>query len=829
MNTNKYKTTETNTNPHSRTWGNFFYNFLIAFRNLYHNGIYSVINIIGLATALTVSILLALWIQDELSYDRFHKDANQIYRINSLINEEWSWFTTPAPLAGIASMYPEVNSVCRVKNYWVNFYEYDNTKFFDFKCLAVDNNFFNFFTFPLIEGNADKPFSDDFSLYVSETKVKVLFGDENPIGQMIKTSDNLLLRVEGIIKDVPENSSLQFDFVVPYLLIQKTYRGNWIWTHIDDDWGNYNYQTFVNLREDTDIDILTQKISNKVTEIRNAVEIDDDDDEDDDEDEDEEERKYKFLLQPLKNIRLYEADLSKSTKLKTVYLLTIITIFLLSIACINYVNLTTSRAVNRSKEIAMRKIMGGKKSGLFMQLIRETFLLLSCALIAATFLIHFLIPVYNFITSKNLYFDFANPAVWLIYIVMTCGVIILAGIYPAFSLIGYSPLEAFRTAPDGRKKGSLLRKILIIIQFVISFILISATITINSQIRYMNKKELGYEQENIFTFYSRGMAQHYDVFRNEMMQNSNVVDVTTGGFSNMIAQSSRGGTDWRGKPDDFDPRIYTAFIKGNFLDFMNIPIIEGEPFSPTDSTYILINEEAARIMGFENPIGQLFYMNKGDKDPYTIKGIVKDFHFENLNTKINPLVLLHFHSPNNYFGTFGDLYIKIVPGGAKSAVETAETIWKRYNPDYNFNYKFLDENFAYFYKTELGMQRLLSIFALIAVFISCIGLFGLVTYTAESRTKELGIRKVFGAKFGDIVSRLSKEFLILIAIAMVVAIPVAYYWLSDMLKDYAYRIDITWKIFALSAVITIALTLLTIGWKAVATALRNPALSIKKE
>ncbi|MCL2073552.1 MAG: ABC transporter permease [Marinilabiliaceae bacterium] len=806
-----------------------FYNFLIAFRNLYHNGIYSVINIIGLATALTVSILLALWIQDELSYDRFHKNGDKIYRINTY--SPWSDFYfegTPAPLAKAAATHPEVEAVCRTRNYRVGYFEYNSSKFFDFKCLAVDDSFFTIFSFQLIVGNTEKPFSDDFSLIISENKAKLLFGDENPIGKVIKTSNDFFLRVEGIVKDVPENSSIQFDFLVPHLLLQKTFGGNGPWKHIDDDWGNCDFHTYVVLNEKCDKDYLIYKLKEEENNSRKIAfasffdnEDDEDDEDDDDEDDDDEEDGY--LFQPIKKIHLYEADMSASNKLKNIYLLSIITFLLLLIACINYVNLSTSRAIKRSKEIAMRKVIGGKKISLFMQLIRETFLLLTCALIVATFLINFLIPVYNFITSKNLFFDFANPAVWLIYALMTFCVICLAGIYPAFSLILYSPLEAFRTAPDGRKKGSFLRKVLIVTQFIISFVLITVTITISRQIKYMNKKELGYEKENVFTFFSNNITPHFELFRDEMLKNNNVIDVTAGGFYRMMGgTNSRSDFHWQGKEDDIDPYIHYTYVESNFLDFMKITLIKGDHFSSIDSTYMIINEEAALLLGFENPIGQLIHFNKGDNNPFTIKGVVKNFHFEDLkNSKINPLFLIH--AKNRNYANF----IKVVPGGAKSAVETAETIWKRYHPDYDFNYRFLDENFAYFYKTELGMQRLLSIFALIAVFISCIGLFGLVTYTAESRTKELGIRKVFGAKFGDIVSRLSKEFLILVVIAMVIAIPVAYYWLSDMLKDYAYRIDITWKIFALSAIITITLTLLTIGWKAVATALRNPAKSIE--
>jgi putative ABC transport system permease protein len=316
------------------------------------------------------------------------------------------------------------------------------------------------------------------------------------------------------------------------------------------------------------------------------------------------------------------------------------------------------------------------------------------------------------------------------------------------------------------------------------------------------------------------MTKHFDVFRNEMLKNHNIVDVTSCDIDMMMGTNSRSGTDWSGKPDKFDPEIFTTDIQLNFLDFMNIPIVEGENLSLSDTAAILLNETAARIMNFENPIGQHFFMNKGEKKYFTVKGVVKDFHFDLLNEKIGPLVISH-----NRGGS--DFYIKTVPGGARAAVEATEKLWKEYNPDYNFEYRFLDDNFEYYYKTEIYMERLLSIFAIIAVLISCLGLFGLVNYSVECKTKEIGIRKVFGAKARTIASMISKEFLILAGIAMIIAVPLAYYLLDQMLQDYAYRITIGWQIFVLAAVVMIAIMLITVGWKVIRAATANPVDAIK--
>jgi putative ABC transport system permease protein len=802
-----------------------FYNLKIAYRNLQRNSLYSWINVIGLATSLTVCILLALWIRDELSFNAFHKDVEQMYRINAKIDDDWYWKTTPSPLAGVMAAYPEVTSVCRVSEYYTEFFEYEHTKFYDNESLAVDDNFFTFFTFPLLNGNTGHPFSDDLSLIVSERKAKALFGDDNPIGKVLRTNDNVLFHVVGVAKDAPDNSDIQFDFLIPHLAMQKTYPGNGECTHIDQDWGWYRGQTFIRLQDDTDIKSLEQRISAQVTIIRNAeAEVDEDDDDKDDEEEKKKDRQYNFILHPLKDIHLYEASLQESSRVKSIRLLTVITIFILVIACINYVNLTTSRAIKRSKEMAVRKIMGGVRRALFAQLMRETLLLLLFSFVMATALIYLLIPVYNSLTEKNFVFDITDSSLWMIYGMMAVGVVVVAGIYPALSLSSFSPFEAFQNTMNGRRKGHAIRRALVVVQFVISFILIVATITINAQIRYMRNKDLGYERENIFTMNnSDNMATHYDVVRNEMLKNSNVVDVTATSLKRMMATSWRKGVTWQGKPKDFMPMIYGIDVQPNFFDFMNIPIVAGESFSPSDTTFILINEELARMMNMENPVGQPFYLNDGVENYYTIKGIVKNFHFGLLNEKINPAVISN--AGWNIYSYY--IYVKTVPfGDAKSALETAETLWKQYDPDRDFQYQFLDESFEYFYKTEIVMERLLSLFTLIAIFISGLGLFGLITHTAESKTKEIGIRKVFGASIPDILELLGKEFLILVSIAIVIAIPVAYLWLHRMLQDYAYRINLSWWLFAAAVGITIVLTLLTVGFKALRAALADPIRSI---
>ncbi len=779
-----------------------FYNLNIAFRNLRRNGLYSLINIIGLSVGLTACIFITLWLQNELSHDRFHKNAGHLYRVNAADMDGDVWVNTPAPVARVAKENcPDVVDACRVAGYRTDYLEYNNQKFFGINGLAVDDNLFTIFDFPLLEGNNVQPFPDDLSIIISERKANTLFGEESPMGKIIKTSDGLLFHVAGVAKNAPVNSSLQFDFLVPRLSLQQTFRGNGPWKHIDDDLGWYRYQTFLLLRPGADVEPTINILSRQLTDMRNAYRDKDDEEEDDGD---------SFLLQPITKIHLYNPDNEGMAGMKSIYLLIIITLFILVIACINYVNLVTARAAKRVKEIAVRKIMGATRSALFFQLMQETIVLLFVAFAIASVFIVLLMPVYNQIIGKELVFSFTNPAVWLVYGIMGGCSLILTGIYPAFVLSAFRPVDAFRSNAAGRKKGAWLRKGLVILQFMISFILLVTTIGFSAQIRYMQKKDLGYDRENIFTMQARNMRTHYE-------------EVTAADFEDMYVGSSRSGAFWLGKPDDFNPWIYTAAIQSNFMDCMNLELVAGEKFTSVDSFAVVINEEAARIMNMQDPIGQLFYMNKGDKEAYTIKGVMKDFHFEKLNQQIKPLVITH-HPKATYH-----IYIKTAPGGTQSALETAGKLWKQYNPDYDFNYHFLDENFDRFYEESIYMERLLSLFAVIAIFISCIGLFGLVTYTAETRTKEIGIRKVLGADTGTIVLMLSKEFLLLVGIAMFIAFPIVYYYLHSILQNYAYHIPVAWWIFAIGIVITLLLTLLSVSFQAIKAATANPVDAIKTE
>jgi ABC-type antimicrobial peptide transport system permease subunit len=789
-----------------------FYHLKIILRNLRRDGVYSLLNIAGLCIGLTACIFIVLWVQNELSYDRFHRNAQQLYRVNAAIMDD-VWTSTPVQAARIAvENCPGVADACRIAEYYSEYVEYDNRKFFDAEIRAVDNNMLSVFDFVLKSGNREAPFPDDLSMIITERKAVAIFGDEDPMGKVLKNSEGLLFHITGVIENPPANSSLQFDYLVPRLTMQRTFGGNGQWKHIDDDWGNFRYETFLLLERDTDVSRTAELLSKEMSVQRNSIETNGN-------------GKFAFQLslQPLTELHLYDPNREGMSGIRSIWLLIVITLFILAIACINYVNMVTARAAKRMKEIAVRKITGAARTCLFFQLVQETVVMLAVSFAIATVMIWVLMPAFGYFTGKELAFSLGNPAVWMLYGILGGCSLLFAGIYPAAVLSSFHPMDAFRGSAGGRKRGAGMRRGLVVLQFAVSFILMVITIGLSSQIRYMQEKDMGYDGENIFTMIGRNMSSHYDAIRSELLASGYVADVSMAGMRDMYVNSRRGGCYWEGKPDDLETWIFNTHVHHNFLDVMGMELVAGENFAPTDTFALLINEELARMMNTDNPVGQLFYMNKEDSQGYTIKGVVKNFHFQRLNQKIGPMMLRH---PISRYGNF---YIRTKPGVVQGAVEAAGSIWAKYNPDRDFAYHFLDDSFARDYKDNIYMQRLLILFSAIAILISCLGLFGLVTYMAELRTKEIGIRKVLGAGTGSIIVMLSKEFLVLSGIGIAIALPVVYYGLHRLLQDYAYHIALSWWIFASGIAVMLAMTLLSVLFRAASAANANPARSIKVE
>jgi len=777
------------------------YNLKIAYRNLRRNGVYSVINIIGLTVSLLACILITMWVQDELSYDRFHKDSDRIYRVHMRMQGNDDYFIgTPAPLAAsISSDVPDIEEYCRIGEYSFNYLDYNNMKFRNINGLAVDTSFFKMFSFPLITGNTDNHFPDDLSIIVSETLAKKLFGDDDPIGKMVTAETGFTFHVTAIMKDFPDNSSLKADYLVRFDVQQRTYSGNNPWSNIEDDWGNCWYYTFLKLSTKSNLSFICEKASKKFESVFEDIHFN-----------------LETRLQPLHELHLYASD-GQPDDMKKVYIFSLIAILIMGIACINYINLVTARSSKRGKEIAVRKIMGAKKPSLLQQFMNDTVILLLISFFITFGLLDILLPYFNELSGKNLHFTFNTVSV-LTFLSIALITLLVAGIYPACVLSSFNPLDIFRV--ELKKKAALFRKVLVVLQFTVSISLIIVTIAITLQLRYMHKLDPGYNKENIITINTINIGSHYQTVKKRLSEDPSILDVSASGFKRMWAGSRRGDV-WKNEETGQWPVFRYSYIDNGFFSFMNIPIVEGREFHYQLDNYwnqgVIINETAAKLIGGgQSVVGMKIMYNNSIE----IIGVVKDFNFLTFKEEMQPLIIWYDPVSQPY------LYVKVAPGNIKGAIAAIEEVWKEYNSDYDFQYSFLDDDFDKVYKSDIRINKIFSIFALIAVFVSCLGLFGLITYTAETKTKEIGIRKVYGASVRNIVEMLSKEFLILVGIGMLIAFPISYFWLDNMLQDYPYHIAISWWIFALAAVITVALTLLTVGVQALRAATRDPIKSI---
>ena len=780
-----------------------FYHLKIMLRNLERGGIYSAINVGGLAISLCICILISLWVKDELSYDRFHKHGDRIYRVLAQ-NKASSiyWQTTPAPLAPFIKPHiAQIEEYCRRGDYsqLCNFLDYENTKFRDYSMSAVDTSFFNMFDVSLAMGDKRNPLPNDLSMIISESKAKTFFGDEDPIGKVMKTPFDFSFTITGIMKDIPQNSSIRPDILVRFDVQQRTFRGNGEWKQIEDDWGSHAYETYFKLSVGSD----SKTIAGVIEEKRDW-------------------NSMGFRLQPLHEMHLYTLA-GEPAGIKNVWIFSVIGVLILVIACINHVNLVTARANKRSREIGVRKIVGAKKINLFGQLISETAIMLVVAMLAATVLISLTLPYYNNLAGKNMQFNLFSQSTILIYLAVGIVTLMLAGLYPAFFLASFRTTDAFAKNIKGKGK-SVLMKVLVTLQFSFSAALIVATIAISSQLRYMQNMNPGYNSENIFTVNLSGTSgNNYRTIMERLSSEPAIAGTSASSFNKMMGSIGSRSDIWRDK-DGKSPNFAWSIVDPSFFSLMDITIVEGNSFKEDEDMFrrgVVLNEAAAKLIGEgESVIGMNLSFGGGDNE---VVGVVKDFNFESLHTEIKPLVMSCVTEWQS------SLYVKVVQGKTKEALATVEVVWKEYNADYDFAYTFLDENFDTMYKSDLRTGRLFTIFAVMAIIISCLGLFGLVTYTAESKTKEIGIRKVLGASVASIVSLLSKEFLILVGIAILIAFPPAYYLLDRMLQDYAYRINIGWWMFAISALIVIVLTLLTVGFKAFKAATANPVNAIKSE
>lgn len=778
-----------------------------AWRNLVRNKFYSIINIAGLTMGLAIGILILLWVQDELSFDSFHKNASNIYRMELFGGTGASkqiWSVTVAPMGPLAKQeLPVVQNQVRLTNNWFfSLFKYQDKVFNEEGVGFADPTLFTVFDFPLREGNTTKPFANDNSVVITRKTAKRYFGNEEALGKVIVADNKENFTVSGVIDDFPLNSSIHYDMIMPMSYHVKYMLTNFK-TDLNHDFGNYSYETYLQLKPGTPLKQLSADL-NKV-HLKNRPEDTDAD----------------YLLLPATKMHLYNAD-GTDKGISTVRIFIVIALVILVIACINYVNLSTARAMLRAKEISMRKIIGAAKMQLFMQFVVETALLFLLSSALAILVIYNLMPAFNNIAGKQLVFNLADHHIWFVIAGTIAATLILSSIYPALLLSSFEPLKALKGKISNGIGDVLFRKILVVVQFTFSVVLIIGTIVITGQLNYIRSKDLGYDKSHVFAFWMRDMKDHYDAVKAELLKQPGVEAVTRSTGNIVHNGGISGDTDWDGKAVGQTFIVHPQGIDKDFISFFKMKMAAGRSFdgSVSDSAHYILNEAAIKELGMTNPIGKRFRLRKTEG---TIVGVVKDFHFASMREKIGPTVF--FYAPD----TYASIYIKTTNNGATNAIAAAEKQFKQYNGQFPFGYTFLDEVFNNLYQGEQREGTLFNYFAGIAIFISCLGLFGLAAFTAQVRTREIGVRKVLGATVTNVVTLLAKDFIKLVLIAIVVAFPIAWLAMSHWLDAFAYRVGISWTTFVLAAGIAVLIAFVTISFQSVKAALSNPVDSLRRE
>ncbi|MEP7143634.1 MAG: ABC transporter permease [Ferruginibacter sp.] len=802
--------------------------FKIAWRNLLKNKAFSIINIFGLAIGIATCLIILLFVQNELSYDRFNEKADQIVRVTfggMMSGERMKECVMPPMIAQtLRNDFPEVLDATRLKNNGdIPKISYKEKTFQEGKFASVDSNFFRVFTIPFLKGDAKTALIEPNTVVITEELAKKYFGNEEPIGKILQfKSYNVSKKVTGVIKKIPVNSHFHFDIFSSMADVPEAKGNSFI---------SGSFFTYLVLPVGYDYKKLEPKLSQVVEkylspQLKQALGMNI-----------QEFRKkgndLGLYLQPLTDIHLHSdftSSLEPGGDIRYVYIFGAIALFMLLIACINFMNLSTAGASKRAKEVGIRKVLGSLHSALIGQFLFESILLVVIALIIALVLVSLALPVFNSLANKELDLHLlGNPFILISLLGFGLLVGILAGSYPAFFLSSFKPIQVLKSKFTSNKKSISLRSGLVVFQFFISVILIVGTIVVYKQLAYIQNKKLGFEKDQVLVVRNSYILGNKEaILKEQLRQDPRVVDITTSAFvpagptkMDMTSTFADGN-----KTQVRRTNVYQ--IDERYILTMGMQIISGRNFSknfPTDSSAVIVNETMAKMYGWgTNPVGHklhFFTNNNGGSKEVTVLGVVKDFNFKSLHEEIGPVMMVLQYSPG--------LIIKVKPANIAGLLTSMKMQWSKFNADEPFTYSFLDDDFIKAYISEQKTGTILGIFSALTVFVACLGLFGLATFTADQRTKEIGIRKVLGANVGQIVGLLSNEFLKLVLIACVLALPLAWFAMSKWLQDFAYRIDISWWIFVLAGICALLIALVTVSFQAIKAAMANPVKSLKTE
>jgi putative ABC transport system permease protein len=781
-----------------------------ALRHILKHFGYSTLNILGLTIGITSALFLIIYVSDEVSYDRFHEKADRIYRVSSKITEpddQFTWIVAQIPFGPqVVQDYPEVESFVRFINMPRALYKFEDKEFNEENFFYVDSTLFDIFTYEVVRGDIKTALTEPGKIILTEKIAEKYFGGTDPIGKTLTTGANTF-EVTGVIKDVPFNSHFRFEAVAARNNLPKQL----------GSWGNFGVFTYLLLPENLDFKTFETKIQGMyeayMKQIFGPVNI-----------------KIEYILEPITKIHLYSTNPGEpepTGSITYVYIFTIVAIFLVLIAAMNYMNLATARSSRRAREVGLRKVVGSRRGPLVIQFLSESTFFTLLSLILSIIFLLVLLPQFNLLAGKNFNADILmNPVVLSSLFLITIVVGVFGGSYPAFFLSRFSPVIVLKGEITQGSAGNLFRKILVVIQFTVSVIMIICTLVVYHQLNYLKNMDQGFDQKNVVSLQlNRGMIPKYTLLKELLLENSSVKYVATtdtpvgeGSGKLLMNIESDQGMSQRG--------INLAVVDHDFIETLGIRIIEGRDFRqdmPSDTlTGVIVNETLARRMNWSEPIGKRVEVGNENTLRARVIGVMKDYHQTGMYNEIESLLLIYRTRANN-------VYIKLDEKEIQNSIAFIETKWKEIFPDQPFTYTFLSERFNRQFEADEKRGLIFTLFTVLAILIACLGLFGLASYMVEQRTKEIGIRKVFGAGESSILRLIIRDFLILVSIGILLAVPVAYYFMSNWLENYVYRISIGLPVLIGAAAITIVITFITISYKAYQAAILNPAASIKSE
>lgn len=800
----------------------------IAIRSLFKNKVYTVINILGLTVGLACCVLILLHVQDELSYDEFHPGKDQFYRVAlERTYPDYTSFYALIP-SGFSEVFarelPEVRNSTRLLGFpnFTNIVEYEEKVFEENYVFFADSNFFEVFDFEILQGDPNGILEEPNTVILTRSTARKYFGDESPVGKALEINGNDT-EVVGVMQDIPVNSHMKFDFLSAStnlgFIQQPNYTG-------------FSSYTYLELYPGTDPTQVEAKIPALVEQYASG----------------QIERElgisykeyttagngYQYFLQPVPDIHLHsnlQSEIKPNSDIIYIYIFISIAVLILVIACINFVNLATARSAERAREVGVRKVMGSDRSQLIRQFLTESVFISFCSMILAVGLIQLTLPFFNNLAQKELSFLlFGNGMIGPFLLAFALLVGVLAGLYPAFYISSMKPVEVMKGKFQSNTKGLWLRNGLVVFQFAISIILISGTLIVNNQMDYIQNKRLGFERENILVIDNVGTLEQPEAFKQQLLNLADVSNVGATGampgdvFFGIQFQKSGSSEVLTGKGVTVDDR---------FIETMGITLLEGRSFSEdySDSLNVILNEAAVRAFGLEEPVGSRLTSRNQVNDEqvtsvFTVIGVAENFNFESLRTEITPLAIL---STESALGFGNLLTVRLTSTNFSETIARVEGIWQSMAPDRPFSYSFLDNDLAELYRAEQTSAKIFAAFALLAIIIACVGLFGLAAYTAYQRTKEIGVRKVLGASVSGIVLLLSRDFARLVGIAFLIAVPIAWLMMQNWLQNFAFRIELGITTFLYAGIIALLVALMTVSYQAVTAAIANPVKSLRNE